>query len=146
MGLLYSGFHYIALALGFSAILWRWRVLKNLKSGDSLDELFNVDNLWGIAALLWIITGLARVFGGFDKGFNYYFANHWFYAKMTLFALVFVLEVYPMVTFIKWRAKGKRLVESIDRQRLKSFKTLSLLQVFIILLIPFFAICMARNL
>lgn len=146
MGLIYSGFHYIAFAIGFSAILWRWRVLKDLKENKSLEELFNADNLWGVAALLWVITGLLRLFGSFDKGFAYYLSNHWFYAKMALFAFVFILEIRPMVTFIGWRAKGKSLVEEGDLSKLSMYKHLSFFQIVIVLLIPFFAVCMARNL
>jgi putative membrane protein len=61
------------LALGFSGILFRGIFLRDLKGLSdqhlqSLKRLFLCDTFWGIAALLWLATGLMRVFGGFDKG------------------------------------------------------------------------------
>jgi putative membrane protein len=37
-----------------------------------LNDVFTADSFWGIAALLWIVTGLWRAFGGLEKGSDYY--------------------------------------------------------------------------
>ena len=42
------------------------------------------DNAWGIAAALWIVSGLGRVFfGGKETGF--YWRNGLFWTKLALF-------------------------------------------------------------
>ena len=65
------------------------------------------DSAWGIAALLWITSGLARLFwGGKEPGF--YWANGFFWVKMALFGAILLLEVTPMVTLIRIRAARGR--------------------------------------
>ena len=57
----------------------------------------------GVAAALWLVTGLLRAFGGLEKGSAFYLASRLFWLKMALFALVVALEVWPMLTLIRWR-------------------------------------------
>jgi putative membrane protein len=65
--------------------------------------VLRADNAWGIAALFWLGTGLVRAFGGVEKPAAWYTGNPLFWVKMGLFAFVAVLEMWPMVTFIRWR-------------------------------------------
>jgi hypothetical protein len=51
--------------------------------------------VWGIAAVLWIGTGLVRAFGGLEKGSAYYLHNHLFWTKMGLLGLILVLRAEP---------------------------------------------------
>src|SRR5690242_8707119 len=100
---LLSTFHLFALAMGLPGVFLRGMALRGLSTDKSaLRRLFIADNFWGIAAVLWIGTGLARLFGTFEKGSGYYLNSTSFLIKMTLFGLVFALELWPMITFIKW--------------------------------------------
>lgn len=109
-----ASLHYIALGLGFSGLLLRQYALKASFSDLRVKPIFLGDNLWALAALLWLTTGLARAFGGLAKGSDYYLSNHWFYAKMTLFLCVFLLEIYPIVMLMKWRAQKKQVANPAD--------------------------------
>jgi putative membrane protein len=101
--------HLLALGIGLGAIFARARATHRLKDGpDALRGAFAADNWWGIAALLWISTGLWRAFGGFEKSPSYYWMNHVFYAKMGMLVLVLLLEIWPMVTLIRWRMASRR--------------------------------------
>src|SRR5258708_38104735 len=101
----FSALHLLALGMGLGAVFARGRALRTLARGDAtaVAEVLFADNFWGVAALLWIATGLTRVFGGLDRGHAFYIYNGFFWVKMGLFALVFALEIVPMTTFIRWR-------------------------------------------
>ncbi len=100
--------HLLALGIGLGAIYARARALNTLTAPDALRRVFACDNWWGAAAGLWIITGVWRAFGGLEKSPAYYWNNHVFYAKMAMFALIFLLEVWPMVTLIRWRSASRK--------------------------------------
>src|SRR5438128_6054019 len=98
-----AAFHYLALALGLPSVFLRGRALKGPLDRDGLRRLFAADSIWGVAAGLWLVTGLLRAFGGLEKGSAFYLASRLFWLKLALFALVVGLEVWPMVTLIRWR-------------------------------------------
>ncbi|MDB5282499.1 MAG: putative rane protein, partial [Bacteroidota bacterium] len=83
--------HILVFGIGFYSIWTRANALKKLKDNSGLPEVFKADNFWGLAALLWIVTGVWRAFGGLEKGTAYYVHNTAFLIKMLLFGLVFVL-------------------------------------------------------
>src|SRR5439155_14373729 len=96
-------FHLLALGLGLYAVLARGLSLRGDLSSAALHRTFRDDSFWGAAAILWIVTGLWRLFGATEKSTTYYLHNRAFYVKMGLFILIFILEVWPMVTLIRWR-------------------------------------------
>src|ERR1044071_9379209 len=105
--------HVLTFGLGAASIWMRASALRRLKDETGLNDVFFADNLWALAAFLWLFTGLWRAFGGLEKGSEYYLNNVTFLVKIGLFALVFILEVRPMITLIKWRSL-QRKKQSID--------------------------------
>src|SRR5262245_40980344 len=103
-----SALHVLALALGLPAVYLRGRALKGILDAAGFRRLFAADSVWGVAALLWLATGLLRAFGGLEKGATYYLHSNLFWTKMALFATVVILEIAPMVTLIRWRAQRAR--------------------------------------
>src|SRR5260370_3839010 len=103
----------LALAIGLPAVFLRGRALKDPLDADGLRRLLAADNVWGIAALLWIVTGLLRAFAGLEKGSDFYLHSPLFWTKMALFLVVLLLEIRPMITFIRWRIKLGR-GETVD--------------------------------
>src|SRR2546422_6593313 len=100
---LLAAVHLLALGLGLGAVWARGRALGGELDGSGLRRAFYADTWWGVAAILWIGTGLVRAFGGFEKGSFYYLHNHFFWAKMGLLAAILILEVGPMIALIRWR-------------------------------------------
>jgi len=144
-----SALHVLALALGLGALFARGLRLRDLRGtptdADALRRLFQADSLWGIAALLWIATGLARAFGRLEKQPEFYLRNGFFWVKMGLFALVLALEIRPMVTFIRWRvARARGKVPAVEAS-LAALIPLNNAEVAIVALIPFVAALMARG-
>jgi putative membrane protein len=136
--------HILTFGVGFYAIWTRANALKNLKDVSGLNEVFKADNLWGIAALLWIVTGLWRAFGGLAKGSDYYLHSKTFIAKMGVFLLVFIIEIKPMVTLIRWRIKRKKN-ETIDFSSAWQLSLLSQIELVLVIIIVFLATAMARG-
>lgn len=136
--------HILTFGLGFYAIWSRANALKKLRDISGLNEVFTADSLWGLAALLWIATGLWRAFGGLEKGSAYYLHSKTFIAKMALFLLVFIIEIKPMVTLIKWRNK-KRRNEMIDLSSAPLLARLSHIELGLVAIIVFLATAMARG-
>jgi len=137
--------HILTFGLGFYAIWSRANALKKLKDDSGLNEVFKADNLWGLAAFLWIATGLWRTFGGLEKGSYYYLHSNTFIAKMTLFLLVFIIEIKPMVTLIRWRNR-RRKNETIDFSSARLLARLSHIELGLVAIIVFLATAMARGL
>jgi putative membrane protein len=144
-----SALHVLALAIGFGAVFARGRRLRDLRrapeDGGALTRLFQADGLWGLAALLWIATGLLRVFGGLEKQPAFYLRNGFFWVKMGLFALVFALEIRPMLTFARWRSERRRGVAPAAGANLDALVAVNDAETALVLLIPFVAALMARG-
>jgi putative membrane protein len=136
--------HILTFSIGFYGIWSRANALKKLKDVSGLNEVFKADNFWGLAAMLWIVTGLWRAFGGLEKGSDYYLHSNTFIIKMALFVLVFIIEIKPMVTLIRWRTK-KRKNETIDFSSARQLAFLSHIELGLIAIIVCLATAMARG-
>src|SRR5919199_167286 len=95
--------HLLALGVGLGAVWVRAQSLRAPLDAAALRRAFVADSWWGVAAALWIVTGLWRLLAGTEKATSYYLSNHVFFAKMALLILVLVLEAWPMATLIRWR-------------------------------------------
>jgi putative membrane protein len=140
-----AGSHLLALGMGLGGVWARGRALRGPLDVPGLRRVFVADNWWGVAAALWIATGLVRLLSTLEKGRDYYFHNAFFHAKMTLFLIVFLLEVRPMIALIKWRGIVRR-GRLPDTAPAAAFARISALQAVLIVLMVFAATAMARGL
>ncbi|MBI2160049.1 MAG: DUF2214 family protein [Candidatus Rokubacteria bacterium] len=136
--------HVLALAIGLPSVFLRGRALAGPLDAERLRRLFAADNVWGIAAALWIVTGLLRAFGGLEKGAPFYLSSRLFWTKLGLFGLVFALEIWPMVTFIRWR-RQLRNGHAPDTSRAAVLHRLNHLELVLVVVIVFVASLMARG-
>lgn len=139
-----SALHLLAMALGVSSVFARARALRGPLDAGGLRRLFAADNAWGIAAVLLLATGLLRAFAGLEKGSAFYLASAMFYTKLTLFGVVFALEIWPMTTFIRWRRQLGR-GEAPDTSRGRTFFLISHVQMALVVVIVLVASVMARG-
>jgi putative membrane protein len=141
---LFAVLHLLALGIGLPAVWSRGRALRGNLDNDGLQRVFLADTFWSIAAGLWIITGLIRAFAGLEKGSDYYLDNSMFLIKMGLLGLILILEVWPMITLIRWRTK-LRQGQLPDMNAAPAIARVSQLQVVLIVLMVFAATAMARG-
>ena len=100
----FAWLHLLGLGIGLGAVWARARAFGGPLDTAGLRRVVQADAWWGVAALIWIATGLVRVIGGLEKGTDYYLGNHVFWAKMSLLLIVLLLEIGPAVTLARWRA------------------------------------------
>jgi putative membrane protein len=139
-----SALHVLALAIGLPSVFLRGRALRGRLDSEALRRLFAADNVWGIAALLWIATGLLRAFGGLEKGPQFYLGSTLFWVKLGLFALVLALEVWPMVTFIRWRVQLRR-GQTPDTSSARALHVVNHMEMGLVVVMLFVASFMARG-
>ena len=107
--LILATMHLVALGIGLGGVWARARALNESPlTLAAAKRAFAADTWWGIAAALWISTGLWRLFAGTEKATTYYLHNHVFYAKMGFLLLIMLLELWPMITLIRWRVDAGR--------------------------------------
>jgi putative membrane protein len=142
---LVAALHYLALAIGLPAVFLRGRALKGSLDDAGLRRLFAADSAWGVAAALWVATGLLRAFGGLEKGSAFYLQSPLFYLKMALFLAIVALEVWPMITFIAWRNAHRRGAR-LDTSQAPALFRVTYIQLALTVVMVFVASAMARGL
>ena len=140
----FSSLHLLALGLGLPSVFLRGRALRGPLDSPGLGRLFVADTVWGVAAALWVLTGLTRAFGGLEKGSTFYLSSPLFWVKMALLLAIVALEIWPMVTFIRWRvARGRG--QSPDTGRARALYAVNQTQVVLVVVMVFVASMMARG-
>lgn len=141
---LFAALHLLALGIGLGAVWARAEGLRGTLDTSGLKRVFYADTWWGIAAIVWIGTGLVRAFGGLEKGTQYYVHNEFFRAKMTLLVIILLLELAPMMALIRWRiqvAKGA----TPDTRAARRFASISTIEACLVVLMVLCATAMARG-
>jgi len=118
------------------------------RKGLTIEEarrIQRVDIAFGISAGLLLVVGLLRVFF-FEKGVNFYTHNPVFWIKMSLFAIIGLLSIYPTLRFIKWNsALSAGQAPEIPDDEFKRVRLLLSLELVGLTLILFAAPAMARG-
>ncbi len=143
-----AALHLIALGLGLGAVLTRGNALREPVSSGSLHRALRADTVWGIAAAVWLVTGLWRLFGATEKPLDYYLHDRYFHVKMLMFVIIVALEVWPMMMLIKWRRALQRsaltkdiVVPTIGRR----IAMISHIEALLVMLMVIAATAMARG-
>ncbi|QZP30316.1 DUF2214 family protein [Pseudomonas sp. DR48] len=140
-----AAIHLLAFAIGFWAVLTRGTAFTRLAAGvGEARSVLMADNLWGLSAVVLLISGGMRAFGGYEKGTDYYLHQPLFHLKMTFFVVILLLEIAPMIALIKWRIALSGGA-TIDTGRAKLFARISHVEALLVLLMVVAATGMARG-
>jgi putative membrane protein len=91
-----------------------------------------------------VIAGFSRaIFAA--KGWAYYSANSFFWAKIGVFVLISVLSIWPTLKFISWRRRFQFAGESPNGTVVSSVRRVLYLEAALFALLPAFAAAMARG-
>jgi putative membrane protein len=137
--------HLLGLGIGLGAVWVRGLALRGRLDAEGVRRVLAADAWWGIAALVWVSTGLWRLFGSTEKTTDYYLSNHVFWAKMLLFVGILAMEVRPIVTFTGWR-RAVAAGAMPDTSAAPRLARVSRAQAFTVVLMVLAATAMARGL
>jgi putative membrane protein len=114
--------HHIAAFTLVSALAIEFVLIRDERSVANARTLLRVDAVFGMAAGVILIVGLLRVLY-FEKGAAYYFHSIPFIAKLSLFAAIGLLSIYPTRQFLSWRpALRQGVLPAVDPTRLRSLR------------------------
>ena len=103
------------------------------------------DLVYGVSAAAILTAGLVRVLY-FEKGAAYYFHSVPFIAKLSLFAVIGFLSIYPTRQFMSWRASLKQgSVPAVGPARLRTIRTLIHWELAGLVALVLCAVLMARG-
>ncbi len=136
--------HLLALGIGLGAVYVRGRALGGRMDADKVRAALAADAWWGLAAILWVGSGLWRLFGSVEKDTAYYMGNHVFWTKMFLFLGVLTMEIRPMLTLSRWRRELARGIPP-NTSSAARISRLSYAEAGLIVLMVLAATAMARG-
>lgn len=132
--------HYLSIFAVVAVIVAELVLCKGVLDPATVRRLSGIDRVYPIAALLALATGFARVFLG-PKGWWFYGANPFFWAKLGVFIAIGLLSIPPTIAFIRWRKSGvaPTAAETAGTRRYISWQTM------LLPLLPVCAVLMARG-
>lgn len=126
-------------------LLLELKMVKGVMSFREISKLNKLDGLYGLAAILVVITGLLNWFS-LAKGYEYYASNTIFLIKITLFIIVGVLSIYPTVMFFRLKRRNKHdKPDSIVFDQARNVKRVIRVEIAIMFFIPLLAELMANG-
>ena len=134
--------HHITV-FGLVALLaMEWVMLRDASVDPA--RLTKVDAGYGLVAGLAVVIGICRVIWG-GKGWAFYEANPFFWAKMGLFVLMALVSIGPTLLFIRWRrAAAGAEAFTPPAKELKRARTWVRLEALLLILLLGCAAAMAR--
>src|SRR5215831_9959304 len=107
MSATFAFLHHVAAFALVSTLAIEFILIRSEPTFKTARTLLIVDALFGASAGAVLVIGLLRVFF-FEKGAMYYFHSVPFIAKLSLFAIVGLLSIYPTRQYLSWRASLKQ--------------------------------------
>ncbi|WP_339877039.1 DUF2214 family protein [uncultured Algoriphagus sp.] len=133
--------HFISIFAIVGSLVSEHLLLKKELTRKEIKRIATIDGVYGMGALILLAVGLSLWLGGYGKLTEFYTYNFIFHIKITLFALIGILSIYPTVFFIKNR-KGD-LDEFV--QIPKTIFMLLRLELLLLFIIPLLAGLMAKG-
>ena len=103
---LFAFLHHVAAFALVAALVVELVLVREEITLQAARRVLLADLAYGAAAGSVLVFGLLRVFF-FEKGAGYYLHSVPFIAKVSLFALIALLSIYPTVVFLSWRRSVK---------------------------------------
>jgi putative membrane protein len=133
--------HFISIFAIVGTLVSEHLLLKPELSRAEIARLSRIDAIYGLAALTLLTVGLTMWLGGVTKPSVYYTKNWIFHTKITCFALIGILSIYPTIFFIKNRKGHAAEIVAVPR----SIFWMLRLELTLLVIIPLLAGLMARG-
>ena len=93
--------HYVSFMFCFGALILERRLISANPTRNDAVVMVITDIIYGISALVLLITGILRVLY-FGQGSDFYTQNPLFWWKVGLYLGVGALSLYPTINYILW--------------------------------------------
>jgi len=107
--------HFTSIFVIVSTLVAEHLLLQKEIPRSSVARLARVDAIYGMAAITLLGAGLTLWFSGVGKPTEFYSKNWIFHTKITLFAMVGILSIYPTIFFLKNRKGDPEEMVSIPK-------------------------------
>jgi putative membrane protein len=145
MAAIFAFLHHLSAFALVAALAVEFVLIRDTLTVESARKIVRVDMAFGLSSGVVLAVGLLRVFF-FEKGAAYYFHSAPFLGKLTLFALVGLLSIYPTREFLSWRAALRQgQVPVVDPGKLRTLRSVMHWELAGVALILLFAALMSRG-
>ncbi len=136
--------HHLLIFILFGILVSELVLVRKNMSAPEVRRVAAIDLWYGIVALLIVIVGFSRaIFAA--KGWAYYSANSFFWAKIGVFVLIAVLSIWPTLKFIGWRRHFQGVGAAPEAAAVTWVTRILWLETALFALLPAFAAAMARG-
>lgn len=140
-----SYLHFVFAFILAGALIAEAFLLRLPVDGRAARLLLRVDLFYGVSAVGVILAGVARVLWG-AKGWEYYAAQPFFWAKMATFLAIGLISIAPTRRFLRWvKAAGAGPAFAAPEAEAKAARRLVMIELHLLALLPLFAALMARG-
>lgn len=138
--------HFVFAFLLVGALAAELFMLRLTINAETARRILRADLFFGLASVGVILAGAARVLWG-EKGWAFYEAEPFFWAKMGTFVVIGLLSIVPTRTFMRWAKAAKVDAAFVaPAAEVNSIRRWVLIEVHLIALLLLFASLMARGL
>jgi putative membrane protein len=109
-----------------------------------VERLVRVDLIYGIAAVLVLLSGLARTYWGY-KGGGWYWTNWLLHLKLGMFVVVALMSIKPTLMYRRWRRELQATGALPSDAQITDARKWVMIQAHIIAIIPIAAVFLARG-
>jgi len=128
-----------------SALAVEFVLVRSEMTPTSARRLLAIDAIYGAAAGTIIVVGFLRVFF-FEKGAAYYFHSVPFIVKLSLFAAVGLLSIYPTRHFLSWRQPLRQgVAPAFEPDKLRTIRSIIQWELIALVALILCAALMARG-
>ncbi|MCE7057390.1 DUF2214 family protein [Algoriphagus sp. AGSA1] len=133
--------HFISIFAIVGSLVCEHLLLRKTMSRREIKRIAAIDGVYGMGALTLLAAGLTLWLGGFGKPSVFYTQNFIFHIKISLFATIGILSIYPTVFFTKNRRGNPEEVVPIP----KAIVMLLRIELLLLFIIPLLAGLMAKG-
>ena len=136
--------HYLGIMILMGALIAMHLMLKPDTLKQQLKLITAVDLFFWLAALLVLASGLLRWFVYDPKGTAFFSTNPLFHIKLTLFALMIILAIFPCLKLSKWRRQKRQENDLVVKEKdVKKQLMFIRLELLLLAIIPLLAVMVA---
>jgi len=137
--------HHLAAFALVAALAVEFVLIRGELNLGTARKLQRIDMVFGLSSGVVLVVGLLRVFY-FEKGASYYFHSAPFIAKLSLFAIVGLLSIYPTLEFASWSKSLKQgQMPALTERKIASIRSVIHWELAGVVVIILCAALMARG-